>query len=418
MVVALMDSNKIKIEARFEALKSDLEVYKEFWVFSPNNSIEKALSFVVDELSGFLNKRRGEIDNFTRQAKEDEAFLRQLFEVGPDKASAISSLEARLSYFRNFLLWTYLQKAIQDSHDIRRIAQQREFYRGRGANKALKTLRRADQLAFEYLSRALEVGLVDIQPEDIAPICYFDKSTSINRAPYTQLPLISLPITAIVSETDLFAVAHEMGHFIYKSLRSDIREAIEIFIGFDNPTSKYNQPYRTGEAYKTRSSGAWLEEIFADVFASLVGGADNDQQFRDFLLVGAALTQESFEQDDGDHPPIMIRPYSLQNPDSDRLWSDILATLGIDRAPLAEAETQLREIAGFIREKITMMSGEKYPDLDQIGQYRGDYPYSPQDLKDRPVRGKVGLPGELEKFLRELKSWRKAEWPMICPGCF
>jgi hypothetical protein len=415
-----MDNNKVKIDERFEALKSDLNIYQEFWAFSPNQSIEKALHHVVTELINFLDQRRIEIDQFVAQASEDQPFLTELFETDPDQPLDEPTLNARLGYFRNFLLWTYLQKAIQDSHDIRRIAQQRDFYRGRGQNNILQTLQQADQLALEYLKQAMENGLVDIQQQSITPICYFDKTTSINRAPYTQLPLISLPITAINSATDLFAVAHETGHFIYHHLDPVIAEQIDNFAGLENPDSKYNQPYRPGEAYQGLKTSAWVEEIFADVFASMVGGPDYDRQFRDFLLLGVALTQEAFEEDDGDHPPIMIRPYALQNPDSDLLWTDILAQLGVNRASLNTAETQLREIAGFMRDTLGVMAKEEgYSELDQVDPYKEDYPYQPQDLTKRPPRRPIqpGLRGELDKFERELEAWRKAEWPLICPGC-
>jgi hypothetical protein len=409
-----MDINKVKIDERFEALKSDLNIYQEFWAFSPNLSIEKALAHVVTELIIFLDKRRDEIDQFVAQASQDQSFLTELFEVDLAKSLDEPTLSARSGYFRNFLLWTYLQKAIQDSHDIRRIAQQRDFYRGRGQNNILKTLQQADQLALEYLNQAMENGLVDIQQQNITPICYFDKTTSINRAPYTQLPLISLPITAINSATDLFAVAHEMGHFIYNHLNPVIAREIDNFISQD----KYNESYRDQETYPDLKTSAWVEEIFADVFASMVGGPDYDRQFRDFLLLGAALTQEAFEEDDGDHPPIMIRPYALQNPDSDRLWTDILAELGVDRAPLNPAETQLREIAGFMRQRLGLMAKEEgYSELDQINPYQGDYPYQSQQLKEDPRPVQPGLRGELDKFIRELEAWRKAEWPLICPGC-
>ena len=221
------------IDDRFAALDADLRQYIGSWIQTSDE--RKVLANVAKELREFLAQRKVDIESLF-----DDTSVQQL-------------------HIKNTLLSSYIDKALADWQDLKRVATQREFYAGRADQNPFTTLKKADELARLGLGRAEEAGLIDKPP---TPICYFEKNIAITESPYTTLPLISVPLTAISLEIDLYAVVHEIGHYVFTYLNKSAKENIVA----ETKKDKYNQPYRHEEKAKDNLVSKWTEEIFADLF--------------------------------------------------------------------------------------------------------------------------------------------------------
>jgi hypothetical protein len=163
------------------------------------------------------------------------------------------------------------------------------------------TLDIADKLAWKYLKPALDANLVE---EGTTVLTYFQKSPSIRLIPYAPVALIGIPPTAILRSRenttddtlvaqDLLTTAHEVGHYVYrhgtfngKPIYRELADRINNI----HPECKH-----------------WLEEICADTFCLLSGGAVTALSSQDLALHYYSLTE--FFKDDGEHPPPKWRPY-------------------------------------------------------------------------------------------------------------
>jgi hypothetical protein len=438
----IMRQVKETIDRRFAALDRDLHIHLTAW--QPSKTARKDRGYAVkmmlremgSELKDFLSKRKDEIEKKVETLKqiEDidalrEALIQELapYPTKPDGATqetvgklldgSIETIRIRLDQIRNSLLMAYLEEAIRDWDDIKHVIRQRNFYGRKKEKLSIQTMLKGDHLAYQCLQQAIAAGIV---PETtIAPLCYFDKSGSTVSAPYTDLPLIGVPITATMQDhNDLYAILHEMGHYVYWHLKPEICQAIEDEARkFDNGQQD-NNPY------------AWREEIFADAFASLVGGEAYNRQFRQFLSSRAGLNINKFKKDDGHHPPILIRPYIL---DGSNEWDTLLEALGITKILASDKDTQtlqaevkpaLQTLAKFIKAKITE-NGKLtliQPPQD-IKRFRGAYVY-PETTGGIATSGQRPSrlpncenkpPERLEEYASELGRWDKdldtIPWP-------
>jgi len=385
------------IDDRFAALDADLRQYIGSWIQTSDE--RKVLANVAKELREFLAQRKVDIESLF-----DDTSVQQL-------------------HIKNTLLSSYIDKALADWQDLKRVATQREFYAGRADQNPFTTLKKADELARLGLGRAEEAGLIDKPP---TPICYFEKNIAITESPYTTLPLISVPLTAISLEIDLYAVVHEIGHYVFTYLNKSAKENIVA----ETKKDKYNQPYRHEEKAKDNLVSKWTEEIFADLFASLVGGKKYDEQFEGFLLGQAVLLQNisipnwepinEFLRDDQDHPPIFLRPLLLKdNLEWEQIVGDVLSgTLSDEENKQFAAlqklikkqgqEGEARNLCRSIAVHITKVSGDK-PISFPVQAYTGPYVYEPKTKFD-PL-------GELADFIKELQEWNREQFGSTILRC-
>ena len=218
---------------------------------------------------------------------------------------------------------------------IQRIACQRQ------QPELQSTLGTADKLAQLALNVAIDGGLLP----QCTVLTYFNKSANIRLMPYAPLALIGLPFTATEASMDYLAIPHEVGHYVYHhapGLAAELHARIPLYPDWINH---------------------WLEEIFADVYGSLVAGPLIGLSFQEILLDNA---QKKFVADDGAHPPDAVRPYGyskalhqLGYPKAaaalDDLWQTRLATRhqpkyftphnGNTPTDLAEAKTLIEQTA-------------------------------------------------------------------------
>jgi hypothetical protein len=159
------------------------------------------------------------------------------------------------------------------------------------------TLEIADRLAWKYLQPALKAKLVE---KGTTVLTYFQKSPSIRLIPYAPVALIGIPPTALlrsdgVVARDLLSTAHEVGHYVYrhgtyneKPIYRALAEQMK-----DNPIPPEYEH--------------WLEELYADLYGGLSGGAVTALSSQDLALQYYSLPE--FFKDDGEHPPPNWRPY-------------------------------------------------------------------------------------------------------------
>lgn len=363
------------INQRYKAFDTDLDIYIKSWTRSNEGSAKKALANVARELQNFLKQRKGEIE--------------KLSDTTRDKSP-------RNDQIRNFLLSAYLGEAIRDWDDIKQVGWQRDFYENRQGTLAFETIMKADQLASNTLQQALATNIVndEVKAQQMTPICYFDKGSSIISAPYTNMPLVGVPVIATMADfRDIYAVLHEMGHYAYWHLNPNKRDFIK------NQAESFRQPYDANE----HTVYAWLEEVFADIFSSLTGGDEYNRQFRDFLLSRTGLSQDEFQQDDGEHPPVLIRPSVLEESVE---WNALLDELKIEQNTLSEAKRQLKGLGNIIVSQLNDLT----PLTDTpatIQTYKGQFVYA--NLKSfQPLT-------KLEDAAEELSNWNKDL--IIIPWC-
>ena len=77
-----------------------------------------------------------------------------------------------------------------------------------------ETLDLADKLAADALAGAVRSRLI----EETAVLTYFQKTPTIRLLPYVPLALIGIDLTAIHDRAQLLAIAHEVGHHVYRQL--------------------------------------------------------------------------------------------------------------------------------------------------------------------------------------------------------
>lgn len=166
-----------------------------------------------------------------------------------------------------------------------------------------RTLQLADQLAYRALLPAIDAGLVYIT----TVLTYFQKATHVRVIPYAPVALIGIPYTCtgiydadgqLVQNSgdsthtarDFLAIAHEVGHHVFWHGKLN------------------NIPLRSLLSNRLSARPAWrmgwLEELFADVYGTLIAGPVLALDFQELIYDNPDL-----EEDDGEHPVGAIRPF-------------------------------------------------------------------------------------------------------------
>ena len=162
-------------------------------------------------------------------------------------------------------------------------------------NPAHTALAKADALAYKALQPAVAKGWIS-QP---GILTYFLKDDQIRVVPYAPVALIAVPYSIIETDSngantdrDFLAIPHEVAHYVFRhgQINGNRIEAL----------CKGQMPAHTNW---TR---AWLEEVFADVYGSLVAGPVIGLSFQ-----GMAYDDKptKFVEDDGEHPVPFLRPF-------------------------------------------------------------------------------------------------------------
>jgi len=157
------------------------------------------------------------------------------------------------------------------------------------------TLELADRLAVEAIMPAARHALVGAT----VLLTYFQKSPTIRLIPYAPLGVIGIDFSATGNRSRLLAIAHEAGHHVYRQL------TVNYTAHLDEQIEALASP--APEAAKSWPLWLlpWQEEIFADIFATIVADPAAAVGLQQFILTGRPA---SLVEDDGDHPLDALRP--------------------------------------------------------------------------------------------------------------
>ncbi len=191
-----------------------------------------------------------------------------------------------------------LDQVSTDLEVIQRAADQRLT----GSEPVKKRLREADDLARAALEPAEQAGW--LSKKTIA-VTYFQKSPFIRLIPYAPVALIGIPFTALQLDQDLFAIAHDAGHYVYRYGAKGLKRVYQLF------SENLRKKEIKGEVKQ------WAEEIFADAYGCLIAGQEIAKDFQE-LSYGRPWSE--FVNGDGEHPIPAIRP---------KIYSHMLSKSGL-----------------------------------------------------------------------------------------
>lgn len=175
----------------------------------------------------------------------------------------------------------------------------------------IPTLVVLDQLATESLR-----ALFPAQAEKA--VTYLHKTYDITRFAFSQVPIIGAPFSALHLPESWLSIPHEAGHYIfwngtatmgefasfYAALEEAVINALSETLGKRTGTGHFR---RTGEIYRTWF--VWLNEIFADIYGTLVAGPAIGWSMQRLLRSRLNRRDLFHIHDDPDHPDPYIRPF-------------------------------------------------------------------------------------------------------------
>jgi len=147
-----------------------------------------------------------------------------------------------------------------------------------------------------------------------APLVYFEKLYHITRFPFRPPPLIAIPLADWNHPPAWLPLAHELGHYVFwnstelstfgrtqKKLVDAVKQQCQQFFA-DHPDLS------AAEKTTTRRWLGWLEETFADIFGTLVGGPAYAASAQERQVRHTLARADDLLLDDGEHPMPAIRP--------------------------------------------------------------------------------------------------------------
>jgi hypothetical protein len=155
------------------------------------------------------------------------------------------------------------------------------------------------------------------------PLVYVRSNAGVRLMPYSSIPLISIPPSALVLKEDAMAIPHEFGHFLYWRGQADAGSTEPL----QQKLAVALDAARKADNLKTSVCLQWREEIFADVIATLIGGPAAVYSLM-------AMLQEKvgnlFVKDDGHYPIPAVRPYGAIEVLKRAGWSGVAQNLHDD----------------------------------------------------------------------------------------
>lgn len=265
----------------------DLEVYKRQW--TSLQGILQALGDTYSPATLWNFPRKQTLHNLVRclQSFADAQFSFFYNRFGGDGGAR--TLVESPDFPDQWVLQAILAQVTYDLEVILRAANQRVS----GSGDMKQALDTADKLAWKALQPAKDHGLVD---GETTVLTYLQKSPAIRIAPYAKMAMVAIPFSATLVKRDFLAAAHEMGHYVYRR-------------GMTPGVPENRQPI-----YRILSEGAltrpkvvreWREELFADVYGSIVAGPAITLSAQDIAFQASAT---DFIKNDGVHPQPIIRP--------------------------------------------------------------------------------------------------------------
>lgn len=205
----------------------------------------------------------------------------------------------------SFVVKNGIEKLSQEWNMLSRASEQRLI-------AGLKDeLDRASSLAKTYCDKWNNIPQKQSAPALGMPVVYFEKMFRISRSIYApQIPLISIPLTDYDQSENWHSLAHEFSHHIFWNGLGDQ----EIGRAHQELRKSVTQlfPSETGKAARPQTVRAelwvnWLEEIFADVYGTLLAGYPYAVSAQE-RMAERVNRKEDFLEADEEHVCVYLRP--------------------------------------------------------------------------------------------------------------
>lgn len=216
--------------------------------------------------------------------------------------------EERDEFNTTLVLHHALGTALEEWDTIRHALEQREN------NRYQTTLAELDELARECLSPLF--GREKIEKDGV--YTYIHKLFDIKRFAFSRIPLIGAPYDALNAPEAWLAIPHEAGHYIfwnstntfdefnrfYLDLQGSVLQAIDTAL-----QNRIQGGYfrRKGQVFQTWLN--WLDEIFADIFGTLVAGPAYAWSMQTSLRAPISIRDLYHSHEEPEHPNPFIRPF-------------------------------------------------------------------------------------------------------------
>ncbi len=274
-----------------------------------------------------------------------------------------------------------------------------------------QTLRLADKLCFRALERAVAHKVL---PDESTTISYLQKAASARVVPYAPVAMIGIPYASVGNYegtgasagvfVDMLAIPHEVGHYVYRHGR---------YQGSAIPNRVINA--LTGN---NAALAGWAEEVFADVYGTLIAGPVIALDFQDLMIDNNPV---DLFYGDGVHPYAAIRPFiyidTLRTMDALLRQHKRKNTYELRTAALlleARWHTVLNE-RGYDYDKLTFLHKERkriqrviamtLADLLDMAELDFDHLWSTGEPVEKVMQEKLsGVPTTLKKLMKALSE--------------
>ncbi len=205
----------------------------------------------------------------------------------------------------SFVVKNGIEKLSQEWNMLSRASEQRLIA---GLKEELD---RASSLAKTYCDKWNNIPQKQSAPALGMPVVYFEKMFRISRSIYApQIPLISIPLTDYDQPENWQSLAHEFSHHIFwnglgdqeigrahQELRTSVTKLFP-----SNPGKTTRQQTVRAELWAN-----WLEEIFADVYGTLLAGYPYAVSAQE-RMAEQVNRKEDFLEADEEHVCVYLRP--------------------------------------------------------------------------------------------------------------
>lgn len=240
-------------------------------------------------------------------AKEARYFIHK-YESFFNQVESVLKPEEKDEFNGTLILHQALGTALEEWDTIRHALEQRENSRYQNV------LAELDTLSNECLIPLF--GAKKFERDGVHT--YIHKLFDIKRFAFSRTPLIGAPYAALNAPEAWLAIPHEAGHYIfwngtdtfdtfnhfYLALQDSILHAIENALQ-KRITGGYFR--RKGQVFQTWLN--WIDEIFADIFGTLVAGPAYAWSMQSGLRAALSVRDLYHSHEEPDHPDPFIRPF-------------------------------------------------------------------------------------------------------------
>jgi len=173
-------------------------------------------------------------------------------------------------------------------------------------------LKEMDELARECLEPLFPLEVAQVSKT------YLHKIYDITRFAFSEIPLLGAPFAALHLPETWLAIPHEAGHYIFWNSTKTLEEFAGFYSSLETTMVKALEASqaelklrgyfrRSGEVYRIWL--AWLNEIFADIYGTLLAGPAVGWGIQSVLRARLGMRDLYHLHEDEDHPHPYLRPY-------------------------------------------------------------------------------------------------------------